>query len=68
MTLFDADLNDETRKLRGKGLEVLGEIFQNAEYGQSPEILQSEAEYERIAFYAVLDTCAKQEIAARNAS
>lgn len=68
MVLFDADLNDETRKLRGEGLEVLGEIFQNADYGQSTETEESEASYEEIAFYAVLDTIRKQEIASRNAA
>jgi len=67
MVLFDADLNDETRKMRGEGLERLGEIFQNAEYGQSEDSKESESEYEKIAFYAVLDTIRKQEIASRNA-
>lgn len=63
MVLFDQDLNKETRKARGEGLEVLGTIFQKAKNEQSDESQEQQKQYEQLAFYAVLDTIRKQELA-----
>lgn len=67
MVLFDQDLNDDTRKLRGEGLEALGQIFQDAQYEKSPEVAEAQNEYERIAFCAVLETIRNHELATANA-
>jgi X-domain of DnaJ-containing len=68
MVLFDQDLNPETRKLRGHALEDLGQIFQTASCRRSDEDIQTQGDFERIAFYAVLETIRNQEMATRNAS
>lgn len=67
MVLFDMDLNDDTRKRRAEGLEALGQMFQEVKYDQSESTKDGQADYEKIAFYAVLDTIRRTEIASRNA-
>lgn len=68
MVLFDQDKNADTRRYRGKGLEVLGQIFQSVYIEQPDEIKEAEAQYEKIVFFAVLDSVRRLEIAARDAS
>jgi hypothetical protein len=68
MVLFDQDLNPETRKRRGLALEALGQVFQSADFRKPDESIHAQSEYERIAFYAVLETIRNQEIAANNAT
>lgn len=67
MVLFDLDLNDETRKKRGQGLELLGRIFQDATHEPSEEIVSQQAAFEKVAFYAIVDIVRNHEIATRNA-
>jgi hypothetical protein len=68
MVLFDRDLNPETRERRGLALEALGRTFQSTNFPKSKESAQAQTEYERIAFYAVLETIRNQEIAVNNAT
>jgi hypothetical protein len=67
MVLFDQDLNNDTRKSLGKALQRLGDTFQQQE-SPSKKQADSDPEFQQIAFYAVLDTVRRQEIASRNAA
>lgn len=67
MVCFDQDLNKETRKMRGEGLEAMGEIFKACQYVPDESVKKEEEKYREIAFYAVMDTILRQKEATLSA-
>lgn len=68
IVLYDQNATPEVRKARAEGMEVLGQIFANAEKPAGLPANTAQLELETVAFHAVLDTIWRQEMNARNSS
>ena len=65
--LYDQDCNPDTRRKRGEGMQVLGDIFQTVKCEQNESARRQEEKYEQLAFYAVVDAIQLQGEATRTA-